>query len=177
MRQRFALLAIALLCLLAYAPSLSLPLFEDDYGNLIQAQVYGPAAGLPQLMRDAVFRLRATSYWAMWLLWRAFHLASWGYHLASLTLHIGNAWLVYALAASWRSTRPAAFWAGAFFAVAEGHQEAVIWLSAINELLLFFFGAASLLCWIRADRLRRPGCRVWPPWLCSRSLCSRKNRR
>ena len=156
MRQPFALLAIALLCFLAYAPSLSLPLFEDDYGNLIQAQVYGPAAGLPQLMHDAVFRLRATSYWAMWLLWRAFHLTPWGYHLASLILHIANAWLVYALAASWRSTRPAAFWAAAFFAVAEGHQEAVIWFSAINELLLFFFGAASLLCWVRADRSRRP---------------------
>jgi hypothetical protein len=156
MRRRFALLAIALLCFLAYAPSLSVPLFEDDYGNLLWAQVYGPAAGLPQLMHEAVFRLRATSYWAMWLLWRAFHLAPWGYHLASLMLHIANAWLVYALAASWRSTRPAAFWAGAFFAVAEGHQEAVIWLSAINELLLFFFGAASLLCWIHADRLRRP---------------------
>jgi hypothetical protein len=131
-------------------------LFEDDYGNLIQAQVYGPAAGLPQLMHDAVFRLRATSYWAMWLLWQAFHLTPWGYHAASLALQIADAWLVYALAASWRSTRPAAFWAGAFFAIAEGHQEAVIWFSAINELLMFFFGAASLLCWIRADGSRRP---------------------
>jgi hypothetical protein len=161
MRPRFALPAIALLCLLAYVPTLSVPLFEDDYGNLLQAQVYGSAAGLPQLMQDAVFRLRATSYWVMWLLWQAFHLAPWGYHLASLILHVANAWLVYALAASWRSTRPAAFWAGAFFAVAEGHQEAVIWLSAINELLLFFFGAASLLCWIRAERARRP----WLPRL------------
>jgi hypothetical protein len=102
----------------------------------------------------------------MWLLWQAFHLAPWGYHLASLILHIANAWLVYALAASWRSTRPAAFWAGAFFAVAEGHQEAVIWFSAINELLLFFFGAASLLCWIRAARSRRP----WAPRLGSAAL-------
>jgi hypothetical protein len=166
MRRRFALFAIALLCFLAYAPSLSVPLFEDDYANLLLAQAYGPAAGLPQLMHDAVFRLRATSCWAMWLLWQAFHLAPWGYHLASLILHIANAWLVYALAASWRSTRPAAFWAGAFFAVAEGHQEAVIWFSAINELLLFFFGAASLLCWIRAARSRRP----WAPRLGSAAL-------
>jgi hypothetical protein len=99
---RFALFAIALLCFLAYAPSLSVSLFEDDYGNLIQAQAYGPVAGLPRLMHDSVFRLRATSYWAMWLLWRAFHLTPWGYHLASLMLHIANAWLVYALAASSR---------------------------------------------------------------------------
>jgi hypothetical protein len=43
--------------------------------------------------------------------------------------------------------RPAAFWAAAFFAVHEGHQEAVMWFSAINELLMFFFGTASLWCW------------------------------
>ena len=46
--------------------------------------------------------------------------------------------------------RPAAFWTAAFFAVHEGHQEAVMWFSAINELLMFFFGMASLWCWRRA---------------------------
>jgi hypothetical protein len=158
MRQPFALLAIALLCFLAYAPSLSLPLFEDDYGNLIQAQVYGPAAGLPQLMHDAVFRLRATSYWTMWPLWQLFHTTAWPYHLFSLLLHALNVWLVYGLAAAWPRMRPAALWTAAFFAVAEGHQEAVMWFSAINELYLFLFGASSLLCWMLAWR---PGGSRW----------------
>ena len=39
--------------------------------------------------------------------------------------------------------KPAAFWAAAFFAVHEGHQEAIVWYSAISELLVFFFGLGS----------------------------------
>ena len=154
-RIALRLLILAALCLLAYAPSLTLPLMEDDYGNLAQAQAYGPPGALPVLMRDPVFRLRATSYWVMWPLWEGFHLTPWVYHLASLALHIANVWLLYGLALAWPRMRTAAFWAAAFFAVQEGHQEAVMWFSAINELLLFLFGSASLLCWMLAARTAR----------------------
>jgi nitrogen fixation-related uncharacterized protein len=102
------------------------------------------------MMRDPVFRLRATSYWVMWLLWQPFHLSAWGYHAASILLHIANTFLLYCLLAACLRTRAAALWAAAFFAVQEGHQEAVMWFSAINELLLFLFGAAALLCWVMA---------------------------
>ena len=37
----------------------------------------------------------------------------------------------------------------------EGHQEAVMWFSAINELLMFGFGMASLWCWMTARQARR----------------------
>src|SRR6202050_3522664 len=47
--------------------------------------------------------------------------------------------------------RSAAFWAAAFFAVYEGHQEAIMWFSGNNELLMFLFGGASLWCWIKAS--------------------------
>ena len=40
-RPRLALAALALLCAIAYAPALSLPLIEDDYPSLAQAQVLG----------------------------------------------------------------------------------------------------------------------------------------
>ena len=57
--------------------------------------------------------------------------------------------------------RPAAApWAAVFFAVHEGHQEAVMWFSAINELLLFFFGMASLWCWLRRREGRRGAVRA-----------------
>src|ERR1019366_7168921 len=42
------------------------------------------------------------------------------------------------------------------FAVAEGHQEAVMWFSAIGELYMFLFGGASLALWLLACR---PGSR------------------
>jgi hypothetical protein len=152
------LFLVALAAAAAYAPALAIPLFQDDYPNLKQALIYGPWDGWPALFRDGTFRLRATSYWTMFLLWRAFHLSAWAYHLASLLLHIACAWLVYATALAWGRIRVAAGWAALFFAVQEGHQEAVMWFSAVNELLLFFFGMAALLCWMKACAARRS----WP---------------
>jgi hypothetical protein len=150
------LLLLAALCMLAYAPSLSIPLIEDDYPNLWESHTYGPPAALPVLLHNSVFRLRATSYWTMWPLWQLFHTIPWPYHLFSLLLHVANVWLAYAIAALWPRMRPAAFWAAAFFAVAEGHQEAVMWFSAIGELYTFLFGGASLALWLLACR---PGSR------------------
>jgi hypothetical protein len=149
-------LLLAALAVLAYGPSLSIPLMEDDYPNLWESHIYGPAAALPVLLHTPVFRLRATSYWTMWPLWQLFHTTAWPYRLFSLLLHVINVWLAYAVACLWPRMRPAAFWAAAFFAVAEGHQEAVMWFSAISELYMFLFGAASLALWLLACR---PGSR------------------
>ena len=144
------------MALLAYAPSLTIPLIADDYPNLSQSLTYGAPGGVGTLLHDAQFRLRATSYWAMYGLWQAAGLTPWVYHTASLLLHIANTWLVFFVAAAWPRMRPAAFWAAAFFAVHEGHQEAVMWFSAINELLMFLFGMASLWCWRSAPDSARP---------------------
>ncbi len=149
MRRRDAgiALVLALLCALAYAPSLNIRLISDDYPNITQALVYGPWSGLSELFHDAVFRLRATSYWTMYLMWEAFHLTPVAYHILSLLLHIANTLLVYRLAPGPRPLAPTI--AAGFFAIHEGHQEAVMWFSAVNELLMFFFGMASLACWKR----------------------------
>jgi hypothetical protein len=146
---------LALLAAVAYAAMFSIPLLEDDYPNLWQSQQMGSPADALALLHNPVFRLRATSFWAMYLLWQVGKLAPLVYHLASLLLHIANTWLLYAICLAWPRMRPAAFWAAAFFAIAEGHQEAVMWFSAINELLLFLFGMGALWCWIQgADRSR-----------------------
>jgi hypothetical protein len=147
---------LAALALLAYAPSLTIPLIADDYPNLSQSLTYGAPGGIATLLHDAQFRLRATSYWAMYWLWQAAGLTPLVYHAASLLLHIANTWLVFFVAAAWPRMRPAAFWAAAFFAVHEGHQEAVMWFSAINELLMFLFGMASLSCWRSAPDGAKP---------------------
>ena len=138
---------IGLVCFVAYAPSLSIPLLEDDYANLAYAQVNGSLRDVSGLLHDPIFRLRATSAWLMFGLWKAFGLAPIVFRSASLVLHFANCCLVYAIVRlRWPRPGSAAFWTAAFFAVQEGHQEAVMWFSACNELLLFFFGAASLLC-------------------------------
>src|SRR5262249_57965824 len=124
---------LVLLCVLAYAPTLFIPLSSDDYPNITQSLVFGPWSGLPELFRDAVFRLRATSYWTMYLMWQTFHLTPVAYHVFSLLLHIANTLLVWRLAPGPRPLAPII--AGGFFAIQEGHQEAVMWFSAISELL------------------------------------------
>jgi len=156
---------LALLALLAYAPALSLPLMEDDFPNLSYAVAHGSPAAASALFHDPIFRVRATSAWLMYGLWKAFGLVPAAFHSASLLLHVANCWLLYGIvrsltlakarvvAAPLGSRLP--FFAASFFAVYEGHQEAVMWFSAMNELLLFFFGAVSLLLWLRA------GGRIW----------------
>jgi hypothetical protein len=149
-RSLFACVALALLCVLTYTPSLSLPLLEDDYRIIWTAQHYGSWNELPALFHDDVERVRATVYWTTYLIWKYFGFAPLAFRISSLILHILDTWLLYAIGLAWTRMRSAVFWAAAFFSVYEGHQEAVMWFSGNNELLLFLFGGASLLCWIRA---------------------------
>lgn len=147
-RTRPALLALlALLAILAYLPTMRQPLLEDDYPNLAIAQTYGAPAAWRQLA-GSVFRLRATSEWLFKFAYDAFGMHAAPYYCVSILLHILNTWLVFALGA-WRPVgyRVSA-WAALFFAVYEGHQEAVMWFSACNELLQFLFGVGAVVCWL-----------------------------
>lgn len=147
--------ALALLCILAYLPSLSLPLLEDDYANIWAAQHYGSLHEAPLLFHDGIARVRATVYWTLYLVWHFFGFAPYAFRVSSLILHIADTWLVYFLALAWPRFRAAAIWAAGFFAIHEGHQEAIMWLSGNSEVLQWFFGGASLLCWMRAADLPR----------------------
>ena len=144
-------IALALLCLLTYTPSLSLPLLEDDYANIWTAERYGSWQGFPAMFHDDVERARATVYWDIYLVWKFFRFTPRAFRISNVILHILDCWLVYAIGLAWTRMRSAAAWAAAFFAVYEGHQEAIMWFSGNNELLLFLFGGASLWCWIKAS--------------------------
>lgn len=143
------LAALAALCLLAYARSLSLPFISDDYVQIRLARDYGPFSGWPGLAQDALYRCRATSLVLTYWTERWFGLEPLAYRLSSLFLHVLNTWLVYWLG-RWRIVgRRVALPAAAFFAVHEGHQEAVIWYAALPELLVFLFSLLCLTAWIR----------------------------
>ncbi len=131
------LLLLAALCIAAYAPSLTIPLLEDDYPNLVLSTQVTP-------LTDPTFRLRSTGFWLSEPLLRFAGIESWPYRATSLLLHIACTWLLFQLTGN--------LYAAAFFAVHEGHQEAVMWFSGVNELLQFAFGLAALWMW----RERRP---------------------
>jgi hypothetical protein len=77
------------------------------------------------------------------------------YYAVLIGLHILNTWLVFALGC-WRLLGyTITTWAAAFFAVYEGHQEGIMWLSGSTEPLLFLFGVGALVCWLRFLETRR----------------------
>jgi glycosyltransferase involved in cell wall biosynthesis len=140
---------IAALSYLAYARALTLPFMSDDYVQIQLARDYGPSSGWPALMKDVLYRCRATSLILTYWTEQAFGADPFMFRLTSLVLHVLNSFLVFAMGA-WRPIgwRVSAVAAG-YFAVSQRHQEAVIWYAALPELLVFFFAVASFLCWVR----------------------------
>src|SRR5271157_84635 len=151
------LFILALLCIVAYLPTLWQPFLEDDYPHIALAQHYGAPANWRDLAAHP-FRFRATAEWFFYAAYNTFGLHASGYYAFAILLHILNTWLVYA-AGIWPAMGfELSLWAAGFFAVYEGHQEAVMWLSACNELWQFLFVVAALVCWLHflfGERRRR----------------------
>ncbi|MBI4875598.1 MAG: glycosyltransferase family 39 protein [Acidobacteria bacterium] len=150
------LAGLGALAILPYLPGLALPFISDDYLQVHLAREYGPVSGWSALAGDALYRARATSlvftYWTE----RAFGFSPFPFNLSSLFLHLLNTWLFYLLSRKLGLAPPASFFAAGFFAVHEGHQEAVLWYAAVHDLLVFLFVAATLLAWLRyCTTLRR----------------------
>jgi hypothetical protein len=150
------LLALVVLCVLAYGRALSLPFIADDYIQIQLGRDYGPWQKWGALARDALYRCRATSILLTYWLDQAVGLNSVIFNLTGLVLHIANCFLVFALGVwkpiGWRISALAA----AYFAFSQRHSEAVIWFAAVPELLVFFFVLTGLLLWIRWLQADRP---------------------
>jgi hypothetical protein len=144
----FIIIAIPLLAVASYLPTLTQPFIEDDYPNILLARHYGTPSGWLQMAHDPVNRVRATTFILTNCIERIFGLRPAAFYSVSILLHILNCCLVFALGRSPVVGFQVSKWSAAFFAIYEGHQEAVMWYSASNELLLFFFGTLSLLCWL-----------------------------
>ena len=97
-----------------------------------------------------LYRCRATSLILTHWTERLFGVSPPAFRLSSLLLHCLGAVLVFALgtwtAIGWKRSLPAA----AFFAVAEGHQEAVVWYAAVPELLVFLFSGIAFIAFVRS---------------------------
>jgi hypothetical protein len=145
---RHFLVILVSLGVLAYLPALTLPLLSDDYTQIWLGRKYGPSSGWRDLALDPLYRCRATSILLTYWTEQVFGVSVIAFNISGLVLHVLNTYLVFALgvwrAVGWRVSAIAA----AFFAVHEGHQEAVIWYAALPELLVFFFSLLCFFCWI-----------------------------
>ncbi len=145
---RHSSVILVFLAVLPYLRALILPLLSDDYTQIWLGRKYGPSSGWRDLALDPLYRCRATSILLTHWTEQLFGVSANVFNISGLFLHILNTYLVFALgvwrAIGWRVSATAA----AFFAVHEGHQEAVIWYAALPELLVFFFSLLCFVCWI-----------------------------
>ncbi len=149
-RTRLLIFAgLGVLAVLTYLPALNQPFISDDYGNILLARMYGPAHAWKSLAAEPVQKYRPIFMVLTYWIHQFFGPWPPGYILVSIALHVVNTWLVFALGAwpaiGWRVSALSAM----FFAVYEGHQEAVMWYSAAYELLLLFFGLVCFVLWVR----------------------------
>lgn len=142
------ILVVAALAAITYWRALAIPLISDDYTVISIARSYGEPGGWWTLANDALYRCRATFMILTYWLDRWFQLDPLPYNLAGIAFHVVNSLLVLAAGAwtkiGWRLAFPAAI----FFAVSQGHQEAVIWYSALPDQMAFFFVVISVGAWL-----------------------------
>ena len=157
-------LAAALVCavsVVAYLPAQRLPFIADDYVQIRFGRDYGPVSSWPALLRDPLYRCRATSLLLTHWTEELFGLTPLAFNLSSLVLHAVNSILLLFVALRAGADAKQALLAAGFFAVAEGHQEAVIWYAALPELLVFLFGALTFLSFSAALDETRDETRRW----------------
>jgi hypothetical protein len=140
---------IVLLSAVIYLPFLALPLLPDDYLQVMLARKYGPVSAWGDLADDPLYRNRATSLILTYWTDAIFGFSRLAFGISSLFLHAVNALLVYLLGKArcigWRLSALTAI----FFVLQERYHEAVIWYSAMPELLAFCFSLSTLLLWVR----------------------------
>lgn len=142
-------LLCASLAVLAYLPFQFLPRISDDYTQIALGRQYGAPSLWGDLAHDALYRCRATSIVITHFTEQTLGIAAPVLFATNLIVHLVNVALVLMLG-SWRYIGwPAAAVAAAFFAIHEGHQEAVVWYAALPELLVFTFTLLAILAAIR----------------------------
>ena len=146
---RSALLVIAALAILAYIPGFHIPLIADDYPQIQMSRLLGQSGGFHALWNDASARMRMSFFVITYWVDHWAGLDPTAYHAVSLFIHVLCCWLVYALGEWNLIGKKVSLIAACFFAVYEGHQEAVMWYSGLMEALVVVFGIASVFCFIQ----------------------------
>src|SRR5262252_2900414 len=154
-------LLIVLLSVAIYVPFLTIPLLPDDYLQVTLARTYGPVSAWGRIGERSPLQkpgdVLDLTYWTE----TVFGFSRLAFGISSILLHSVNALLVYALGAArrigWRLSALTAI----FFVLQERYHEAVIWYSALPELLAFCFGLLTLLFWVRWLRSPGPAALAW----------------
>ncbi len=139
------ILIIGVLCFTAYFPAFHNGFIADDYVILERTQELRRDPLL--LMHFAPDTFRATTYLAFGMLKGFLAYNASFFYLFTILLHSANACLLQRLLLRLTRCSETAFLGAVVFTVFQNPQEAVMWLSAMNEALLGFFVLITLLLW------------------------------
>lgn len=164
--EAVSILLLAGLCLVAYLPAFNNGFISDDYVIL---------GRLDPLRHDLLYLFamppecfRFTSYVCFGILRFLFSYHSVAYYAFNLLLHLINSILLWKLLTRITRSPQIAYLGAALFASAQGHQEAIMWLAAMNETLL---GMGFLAFWLLWER----GSAVWSGLIYAASLFSKES--
>lgn len=154
----FLLLAALAAVLWMYWGSFRSYFIQDDYGWLVLSRFqsfgdwaecfikFNPAGTYRPLSQETFF----------WVAQKLFGMWAAGFHIIIIGTHIIVTFLLYKLL-RWFVDTPAAI-AGAFvYAISSAHVISLFWISAFPELLAMVFLLASVLLFIRFDRMGKRG--------------------
>jgi hypothetical protein len=141
-------IAVCLVSVLAYGPSLRLPFVQDDWHALYAANTVPTVSYLADAfwpVGKLLYRPLGATYFL--LLYKLFGLAPLGFHIIALALHTLNAFLVFLVAVRLTGRMPIAAAAGVLFvAAATIHADTLLWMVGFYDLgSLCLFLTAFLL--------------------------------
>lgn len=141
---------------LAYLPALHGGMLWDDLAH-VTAPALRSLHGLGRIWFElgATQQYYPTLHTAFWLEHRLWGDAVIGYHVVNVTLHVGAAWLFYAVLRELKM--PAAWIAALLFALHPVGVESVAWISEQKNTLSLGFYLAAALAYLKFDRRRTPG--------------------
>lgn len=142
------LLCILILSVLTYLPLLRLPFISDDFVQIPLSGQYF-SHGWLTLFTDPNLRTRATYMGLNSWFYHAFGFTPAPFYALSILLHFACTLCIYLLSASLRTDNFTALAAACFFAVYEGHNEAVMWIAASSDLLVCLFILLCAICWLK----------------------------
>jgi hypothetical protein len=144
-RVSAGIVCVAVLCVIAYLPAVNNSFISDDFTMLPFLRIISAHPGGILEMPSEMFRV--VSYVYFWLCLKLFGPTPEPFYIAGIALHTLISILAGRLVFVLTRDARAAFVAALFFAVYERHQEAVMWISAVNDALLTLFCLTFLLLW------------------------------
>lgn len=150
------LLILAVVCGAVYANSLNGEFVYDDTRQLVRNPLIQQNALIGKALTSDVWAFKgdgtqtASNYWrptfTAWniICYRLFGASPFGWHVASLLLHIGVTLLAFSLLRRWQFSAAAAFVISLIFAIHPTKVESVAWIAGSPDLLFSLFFLASL---------------------------------